>query len=130
MTNRTMPNSSPRSSIFLRSSETSKSKFPPIKSTFSNLSFLGISSKGVSVNEVELPGWAKNEHDFVRVHRECLESKHVARKLRYWVDLLFGSKQKDESNFNVFFGYAYESYVRSKQDEIEIQNIHTILEFM
>lgn len=70
------------------------------------------------VNEVQLPKWAKNEHDFVRIHRECLESKHVAKRLKYWVDLLFGIKQKDEANHNIFYGYAYEHFVREKLDVI------------
>jgi hypothetical protein len=42
------------------------------------------------VNEVTLPRWAQNEHDFVRIHREMLESKHVAYTIRFWIDMLFG----------------------------------------
>jgi len=32
-----------------------------------NLNHFGLSSKGVSVNDVKLPKWAKNEHDFIRI---------------------------------------------------------------
>lgn len=42
-----------------------------------NLAYLGRSRSGHTVNEVELPVWARNEHDFVRVHRELLESKAI-----------------------------------------------------
>jgi hypothetical protein len=42
------------------------------------------------VNEVTLPRWAQNEHDFVRIHREMLESKHVTYTIRFWIDMLFG----------------------------------------
>ena len=62
------------------------------------------------VNEVQLPTWSRNEHDFVRVHRELLESKPVAKKIRYWVDLIFGARQRDESNYNVYFAFSYEVY--------------------
>lgn len=44
-----------------------------------NLANLGRSRSNVPVNEVILPKWASNEHDFVRIQRELLESKHVAK---------------------------------------------------
>jgi Beige/BEACH domain len=60
------------------------------------------------VNEVTLPKWCKNEHDYIRINREVLESKHVTNKLRHWIDMLFGAKQKDPDSHNVFFCYTYE----------------------
>lgn len=95
-----------------------------------NLSNLGRSRSGHSVNEVELPAWAKNEHDFVRVHREMLESKVIQSKLRYWIDLMFGTRQMDETACNVFYCYAYENYVKPRKDELQIHHIHAILEFL
>jgi hypothetical protein len=32
---------------------------------------------------------------------------------------MFGSRQMDESCHNVFYCYAYESYVRPRRDELE-----------
>jgi hypothetical protein len=55
-----------------------------------NLASLGRSRSNMPVNEVTLPRWAQNEHDFVRIHREMLESKHVAYTIRFWIDMLFG----------------------------------------
>ena len=60
------------------------------------------------VNEVILPKWCKNEHDYIRINREVLESKEVSQKLKHWIDMLFGVKQKDVDCLNVFFCYAYE----------------------
>ena len=57
-----------------------------------NLANLGKSRSNVPVNEVTLPKWAANEHDFIRVHREMLESKHVATHIRAWLDMLFGTR--------------------------------------
>lgn len=77
-----------------------------------NLCYLGKTRSNLPVNEVVLPKWSRNEHDFIRIHRELLESKHVARKIRFWIDLLFGVKQKDEESCNIYYCYAYEGYVR------------------
>ena len=74
----------------------------------SNLSYLGKTRSNYSVIEVILPAWCKNEHDFIRIHREMLESKSVAKNVRCWVDMLFGAKQKDESYNNTYYCYAYE----------------------
>lgn len=49
------------------------------------------------VNDVELPPWAKGSaHEFVRLHREALESDHVSAHLHEWIDLIFGEKQVRE----------------------------------
>lgn len=56
---------------------------------------LGTTQKGVSVDDVGLPPWAKGSaHEFVRIHRLALESEHVSRNLQHWVDLIFGYKQR------------------------------------
>lgn len=60
------------------------------------------------MNEVILPKWSSNEHEFVRVHRELLESKYVQNKIRCWIDLYFGVKQRDEAYYNIVYSFAYE----------------------
>jgi len=45
------------------------------------------------VDDVILPPWAANPQDFVRLHREALESPHVSRTLHHWIDLIFGFQQ-------------------------------------
>ena len=39
-----------------------------------------------------LPTWAKNEHEFIRINREALDSKHVHRGLKLWLDMIFGTR--------------------------------------
>jgi hypothetical protein len=95
-----------------------------------NLANLGRSRSDLSVNEVTLPKWAANEHDFVRVHRELLESKHVSQTVRAWLDMVFGTRQRDEQSMNVYFCYAYEEYVRENHHKMESHHVDTILEFM
>ena len=47
------------------------------------------------VFQVVLPPWAHGSaEEFVRLHREALESDFVSRNLHKWVDLIFGCKQR------------------------------------
>jgi hypothetical protein len=56
---------------------------------------LGKTQKGLSVNDVDLPPWAKGSaHEFVRIHRLALESEYVSCNLQNWIDLVFGYKQR------------------------------------
>jgi hypothetical protein len=42
-----------------------------------------------------LPPWANGSpSEFVRIHREALESEHVSQNLHHWIDLIFGHKQR------------------------------------
>ena len=95
-----------------------------------NLASLGRSRSNIPVNEVTLPRWAANEHDFVRVHREMLESKHVARTIRFWIDMLFGVRQRDTESMNRYYCFAYEEWVNNNVESIEDHNVETILEFL
>ena len=54
----------------------------------------GITQDGESINDVELPHWAKSAEDFVRINREALESDYVSEHLHEWIDLIFGHKQR------------------------------------
>lgn len=66
------------------------------------------------VNDVELPKWAKNAHDFVRINRMALESEFVSCQLHQWIDLIFGYKQRGPEairNTNVFYYLTYEGAV-------------------
>lgn len=46
--------------------------------------------KHFQLDAMLLPPWAMNYHDFVRIMREALESKHVYKHLGSWLDLTFG----------------------------------------
>ena len=73
------------------------------------------------LDDVVLPPWANDSADeFVRLHREALESEFVSEHLHEWLDLIFGSLQQgksaEEAN-NVFYYLTYEGAV--DLDEIE-----------
>ena len=54
------------------------------------------------LDAVKLPAWAKKDpREFIRVHREALESDYVTANLHHWIDLIFGYKQQGQ-NFLTF----------------------------
>ena len=52
------------------------------------------------VADVELPSWASNPHEFVRINRQALESEFVSCQIHQWIDLIFGYKQRGEKEFS------------------------------
>ncbi|XP_053326637.1 neurobeachin-like protein 1 isoform X2 [Spea bombifrons] len=66
------------------------------------------------VNDVILPRWAKSPEDFIRKHRNALESEFVSAHLHEWIDLIFGYKQRGPAAveaLNVFYYCSYEGAV-------------------
>ncbi|KAL6972416.1 hypothetical protein U1Q18_046309 [Sarracenia purpurea var. burkii] len=76
---------------------------------------LGEKQSGEKVGHVVLPPWAKGSaREFIRRHREALESDYVSENLHHWIDLIFGFKQRGkaaEEAVNVFYHYTYEGIV-------------------
>ncbi|XP_043717443.1 protein SPIRRIG-like isoform X1 [Telopea speciosissima] len=76
---------------------------------------LGEKQSGEKVGDVALPPWAKGSvREFIRKHREALESDYVSENLHHWIDLIFGYKQRGkaaEEALNVFYHYTYEGSV-------------------
>ncbi|XP_058086926.1 protein SPIRRIG [Magnolia sinica] len=76
---------------------------------------LGEKQSGEKVGDVVLPPWAKGStREFIRKHREALESDFVSENLHHWIDLIFGYKQRGkaaEDAVNVFYHYTYEGSV-------------------
>ncbi len=75
----------------------------------------GVTQLGSTVDNVELPPWAKGDpREFVRVNRKALESDYVSENLHHWIDLIFGYKQRGEEAVkaaNVFVHLTYEGEV-------------------
>ena len=47
------------------------------------------------VNDILLPPWANNDgYNFIKLHREMLESVEISEKIHDWFNIIFGSKQK------------------------------------
>lgn len=70
------------------------------------------------LSDVELPPWAHGDPwEFVRRHREALESEYVSLRLHKWIDLVFGYRQRPPAlnrgkrdavdSCNVFFHLTY-----------------------
>jgi len=69
---------------------------------------------GAVVDDVVLPPWAVSAYEFVRLHREALESDFVSLHLHHWIDLVFGYKQTGPeavAAYNVFHHLSYDGAV-------------------
>ena len=76
---------------------------------------LGTKQSGEALDDIHLPAWAKGDpREFIRVHREALESDYVSANLHKWIDLIFGYKQQGEAAIdasNVYHHLFYEGNV-------------------
>jgi hypothetical protein len=67
------------------------------------------------VNHVLLPPWcSSNPYEFIRLHRDALESDYVSDHLHEWIDLIFGYKQIGPAAVeacNVFHYLTYEGAI-------------------
>ncbi|TPP65009.1 Neurobeachin, partial [Fasciola gigantica] len=75
---------------------------------------LGLAEDGTDIGTVELPPWANTPEDFVRMHRQALESDLVSCQLHHWIDLIFGYKQRGPEAVqatNVFHHLTYDALI-------------------
>ncbi len=76
---------------------------------------LGTRQNGEQIDNVVLPPWARGSfREFIRIHRQALESEHVSAQLHHWIDLIFGVKQQGkaaEEALNVFYYLTYAGQV-------------------
>ena len=62
------------------------------------------------VGDVGLPPWAKGSvREFIRKHREALESDYVSENLHHWIDLIFGYKQRGKVGIKIFHDLVSQS---------------------
>jgi WD40 repeat protein len=75
----------------------------------------GLRSDSSSIDNVQLPPWAKGDPAiFIAKQREALESPHVSANLHHWIDLIFGHKQRGEAAIeaaNVFHWMTYQGAI-------------------
>uniref|UniRef100_A0A3B5BGB8 WDFY family member 4 n=1 Tax=Stegastes partitus TaxID=144197 RepID=A0A3B5BGB8_9TELE len=78
----------------------------------------GCMEDGTALGDVELPLWAKGDpQEFIRIHREALESDYVSSHIHLWIDLIFGYRQQGPAaveSLNTFHPYFYAR--RGRQD--------------
>ncbi len=83
----------------------------------------------VRVDQVVLPPWAKNGHQFVRMNILALESRYVSLNLEKWIDLIFGEKQQDMKSYNMYKELCDEEAISARGDQLTESQITEIQEF-
>jgi hypothetical protein len=80
---------------------------------------LGITQDGHALNDVKLPPWAKDSADeFIRLHRQALESDYVSEHLHEWIDLIFGYKQQGKAAAEAGNLFHYTSYKEGRESAL------------
>jgi WD40 repeat protein len=81
---------------------------------------LGERTNGQSIDDVVLPPWCFGDvREFVRVHRQCLESSYVSSQIHNWIDLIFGHTQRGQPAFEALNVFKPKSY----DDQIDFNNL-------
>lgn len=85
---------------------------------------LGQRQDGQNVDDVILPPWARQKaRNFIKIHRQALESNFVENNLHHWIDLIFGYKQKGPQAIeaiNVFYPATYYGFdLNSIKDDVQ-----------
>ena len=77
---------------------------PEIYININNFNF-GKTLDAVNVTDVILPPWASfSPRHFSKMNKKALESEYVSQQINYWINLIFGFKQKGieaEKSYNV-----------------------------
>ncbi|CAM8986013.1 unnamed protein product [Rhodiola kirilowii] len=47
--------------------------------------------------DLAVPQWANGPKDFIKLHREALESKRVSSQIHHWIDITFGYKMSGQA---------------------------------
>lgn len=85
---------------------------PEFLENSANLDFGVLQTTGERIHDVKLPPWAKQDPLlFILMNRQALESDYVSEHLPAWIDLIWGSKQRDPESVNVFHPLSYEGSI-------------------
>ncbi|XP_043709208.1 protein GFS12 isoform X5 [Telopea speciosissima] len=49
------------------------------------------------MSDLAVPSWANSPEDFIKLHRDALESNRVSREIHHWIDITFGYKMSGQA---------------------------------
>jgi WD repeat-containing protein 81 len=55
------------------------------------------SSLHAGMTDLAVPSWAGSPEEFIKLHRNALESDRVSRQIHHWIDITFGYKMSGQS---------------------------------
>ncbi|XP_076903267.1 protein GFS12-like [Bidens hawaiensis] len=54
-------------------------------------------SQHSGMSDLAVPSWASNPEEFIKLHRDALESYRVSCQIHHWIDIIFGHKMSGEA---------------------------------
>ncbi|KAM0042092.1 putative protein kinase CMGC-MAPK family transcription factor WD40-like family [Helianthus debilis subsp. tardiflorus] len=54
-------------------------------------------SQHSGMSDLAVPSWASNPEEFIKLHRDALESYRVSCQIHHWIDIIFGYKMSGEA---------------------------------
>ncbi|KAG6664127.1 protein GFS12 [Carya illinoinensis] len=55
------------------------------------------SSLHAGMTDLSVPSWAGSPQEFIKLHRDALESDRVSRQIHHWIDITFGYKMSGQA---------------------------------
>eukprot|EP00257_Ricinus_communis_P016496 XP_015574682.1 protein GFS12 [Ricinus communis] len=49
------------------------------------------------MTDLAVPSWAGSPEEFIKLHRDALESEHVSSQIHHWIDITFGYKMSGQA---------------------------------
>ncbi|GAB2294187.1 hypothetical protein Dimus_028405 [Dionaea muscipula] len=73
-------------------------------------------SLNAGMSDLGVPSWAGTPEEFIKLHRDALESQRVSREIHHWIDITFGYKMSGDAALaskNVMLSSSQPSLPRS-----------------
>lgn len=96
-----------------------------------NFCYFGRDNRDNVVSDVILPKWANdNPFYYCMKFREFIENTKYTKILNHWIDMVFGKRQQNTDDKNIYFSFATQDYYdKTQQAEVSRMALKSASEF-